>query len=186
MMVDVLCRLNAAEALDFYEQARDLGAEHVRFQLIHIQDYNRELALLPEQIEPLREAVAEAQRRADAGGPTVVPNIHYQLETIDPASGKWGHARTPEEGCYVGWSFSRSWTNGDISFCCSPKVVDQVGSPADNAGMTFSNGATLLGEHCSGCPNYEGIGKIAADLRRYGLAGFVRGSDALRLAETDS
>jgi hypothetical protein len=52
--------------------------------------------------------------------------------------------------------------------------------------MTFSNGATLLGEHCSGCPNYEGIGKIADDLRRYGLAGFVRGSDATRLAETDS
>jgi len=214
MMVDVLCRLNAAEALDFYEQARDLGAEHVRFQLIHIQDYNRELSLLPEQIGPLREAIAEAQRRAEAGGPTVVPNIHYQLETIDPNSGKWGHARTPDEGCYVGWSFSRSWTNGDISFCCSPKVVDQVGSLADqggrrrlatiwngpgystfrqaardleaNAGMTFSNGATLLGEHCSGCPNYEGIGKIADDLRRYGLAGFVRGSDAIRLAETGS
>ncbi|MEE2827777.1 MAG: radical SAM protein [Myxococcota bacterium] len=202
MMVDVLCRSNAHEALDFYEQARDLGAEHVRFQLIHVQDYNRELALLPEQIEPLRTAIAEAQRRAENGGPTVVPNIHYQLETIDPVSGKWGNARTPDEGCYVGWSFSRSWTNGDVSFCCSPKVVEQIGKRSfkeiwqgedygafrgaardleANGGMTFRNGAPLLGEHCSGCPNYEGIGKMGADLKRYGLDGFVRGSDGDRL-----
>jgi MoaA/NifB/PqqE/SkfB family radical SAM enzyme len=205
MMVDVLCRLNAEEALAFYEQARDLGAEHVRFQLIHVQDYNTELALLPEQIEPLREAIAEAQRRSETGGPTVVPNIHYQLETLDPKSGKWGHARTPEEGCYVGWSFSRSWTNGDISFCCSPKVVDRVGRDSlaaiwkgsdyssfrqsardleENGGMTFRNGASLLGEHCSGCPNYEGIGKIADDLRRYGLARFIRGADGIRIGGT--
>jgi hypothetical protein len=203
MMVDVLCALNAGEVLDFYEQARNLGAEHVRFQLIHVQDYNAELALLPEQIGPLRAAIAEAQRRADEGGPTIVPNIHYQLKTLDPESGKWGHARTPDEGCYVGWNFSRSWTNGDISFCCSPKVVDQVGSQGlsaiwngpnysafrqaardleANADMTFRNGAPLLGEHCSGCPNYEGIGKIAGDLERYGLSSFVRGSDADRLA----
>jgi len=202
MMVDVLCRLNAEEALDFYEQARTLGAEHVRFQLIHVQDYNQELALLPEQIEPLQAAIAEAQRRADAGGPSIVPNIHYQLETVDPDTGKWGHARTPDEGCYVGWNFSRSWTNGDISFCCSPKVVDKVGSKSlasiwegqeygefrqaardleSNATMTFKNGAPLLGDHCSGCPNYEGIGKIAGDLKRYGLARFVRGKDAERL-----
>jgi len=202
MMVDVLCRLNAEEALSFYEQARDLGAEHVRFQLIHVQDYNRELALQPEQIPPLREAIAEAQSRADAGGPSIVPNIHYQLETVDPKTGKWGNARTPDEGCYVGWNFSRSWTNGDVSFCCSPKVVDQVGPKRlatiwkgedygafrqaardleANAGMTFRNGAPLLGDHCSGCPNYEGIEKIAGDLRRYGLAEFVRGKDAERL-----
>lgn len=207
MMVDVLCTLNADEALDFYEQARALGAEHVRFQLIHVQDYNSELALLPEQIAPLRDAIAEAQRRADEGGPTIVPNIHYQLQTLDPESGKWGHARTPDEGCYVGWNFSRSWTNGDISFCCSPKVVDQVGQQRlssiwngpnysafrqaardleSNADMTFRNGASLLGEHCSGCPNYEGIGKIAGDLARYGLTPFVRGNDAARLAETHS
>ena len=207
MMVDVLCALNAGEALDFYEQARRIGAEHVRYQLIHVQDYNSELALLPEQIAPLREAIAEAQRRADAGGPTIVPNIHYQLKTLDPESGKWGHARTPDEGCYVGWNFSRSWTNGDISFCCSPKVVDKVGRQRlssiwngpnygafrqaardleSNADMTFRNGAPLLGEHCSGCPNYEGIGKIAGDLERYGLTAFVRGSDADRLAKSQT
>ena len=207
MMVDVLCNLNAHEALDFYEQARDLGAEHVRFQLIHVQDYNKELMLRPEQIGPLREAIAEAHRRAAAGGPDIVDNIDYQLQTLDEGSGKWGDARTPEEGCYVGWTFSRSWTNGDISFCCSPKVIDNLkerrfkdiwtgpeyesfrGAARDleNQGaMTFRNGAPLLGDHCEGCPNYEGVGKLAADLKRYGLSRFVRGSDAERLSALET
>jgi MoaA/NifB/PqqE/SkfB family radical SAM enzyme len=207
MMVDVLCNLNAHEALAFYEQARDLGAEHVRFQLLHVQDYNRELMLRPEQIGPLREAIAEAHSRAAAGGPTIVDNIDYQLRTLDEATGKWGHARTPDEGCYVGWTFSRSWTNGDISFCCSPKVVDNLeqrrfkdiwtgadyeafrGAARDlqNQGaMTFRNGAPLLGDHCEGCPNYEGVGKLSADLRRYGLSQFVRGRDGERLRAVPS
>ena len=202
MMVDVLCALNAQEALDFYEQARELGAEHVRFQLVHIQDYNSELRLRPEQLEPLRAAIAEAHRRAEAGGPTVVDNIDYQLQTLDIATGKWGHARAPDEGCYVGWTFSRSWTNGDVSFCCSPKVVDslqersfaEIWTGEDyaafrnaarelqaNGGLTFRNGAPLLGEHCAGCPNYEGVGKLADDLRRYDLARFVRGAEGERV-----
>ena len=96
MMVDVLCSANAHEALDFYEQARDIGAEHVRFQLIHVQDYNAHLKLRPDQIAPLRAQIAEAQRRATAGGPSIVDNIHYQLETVDPESGLWGHGRTPD------------------------------------------------------------------------------------------
>jgi len=207
MMVDVLCNLNAHEALDFYEQARDLGAEHVRFQLLHVQDYNQELMLRPEQIGPLREAIAEAHRRAASGGPSIVDNIDYQLQTLDEASGKWGDARTPEEGCYVGWTFSRSWTNGNISFCCSPKVIDNLherrfkdiwtgaqyeafrGAARDleNQGaMTFRNGASLLGDHCEGCPNYEGVGKLAADMKRYGLSRFVRGSDAERLSALET
>ncbi len=206
MMVDVLCRTNAHEVLDFYELARELGAEHVRYQLIHVQDYNEELKLLPEQIPAVREAMAEAHRREEQGGPSIVTNIDYQLETLDPATGKWGHARTPDEGCYVGWTFSRSWTNGDVSFCCSPKVVGTLveqpfreiwtGSAYGdfrraardlqrNAGMTFRNGAPLLGEHCNGCPNYEGIGKLAADLGRYDLDRFVRGSDGARLQRRD-
>ena len=52
--------------------------------------------------------------------------------------------------------------------------------------MTFRNGAPLLGDHCEGCPNYEGVGKLAADLKRYGLSRFVRGSDATRLSALDS
>ena len=206
MMVDVLCNSNAHEALAFYEQARAIGAEHVRFQLQHVQDYSRELQLRADQVEPLRAAITEAQRRADAGGPTIVDNIHYQLETLDVATGRWGHARTPDEGCYVGWTFSRSWTNGDVSFCCSPKVVDSLRDKRfgaiwtgpdysafrnaarylqANGAVTFRNGAPLLGDHCAGCPNYEGVGKLAGDLERYGLSRFVRGRDGERLRATD-
>jgi MoaA/NifB/PqqE/SkfB family radical SAM enzyme len=202
MMVDVICGANAAEVLGFYDQAAALGAEHVRFQLIHVQPYNRSLKLDAEQVVSVREQLAQARRREAAGGPRIVDNIEYQLETLDLPSGRWGHARTPDEGCFVGWTFSRSWTNGDVSFCCSPKVVDNVSRRsfaeiwrgpayaayrnaakdlARNGAMRFENGATLLGEHCAGCPNYEGIGKLAADLRRYGLERFVRGADGDRL-----
>ena len=202
MMVDVVNALNAHEVLDFYEQARELGAEHVRFQLQHVQPYNRQLRLRPDQVGPLRGAMAEAHRREAAGGPSIVPNIDWQLETLEVTSGVWGHGRTPDEGCYVGWTFSRTWTNGDVSFCCSPKVVDSLedrsfkeiwhgerygafrGAARDlqsHGDMTFRNGAKLLGDHCAGCPNYEGIGKLAEDLRRYGLDRFVRGADRARL-----
>lgn len=202
MMVDVVCAPNAHEVLDFYEQARAVGAEHVRFQLVHVQDYNQHLRLRPEQLPQLRLDLAEAQRRADAGGPSIVPNVHWQLETLDPDTGRWGQGRTPDEGCYVGWTFSRSWTNGDVSFCCSPKVVDNLNERSfieiwqgerygafrnaardlqAHGDLTFDNGAKLLGEHCTSCPNYEGIGKLADDLRRYGLLRFVTGADAARL-----
>ncbi len=198
MMVDVVNALNASELLDFYEMSRELGAEHVRFQLVHVQAYNQELKLREEQVARLRRDLAEAHRRETQGGPHIVDNIDYQLETLDVASGNWGNNRLPGEGCYVGWSFSRSWTNGDVSFCCSPKVVGNLeetrfadlwkgpeysafrNAAKDLAGkgdLTFRNGARLLGEHCHGCPNYEGIGKLSADLRRYGLASFVRGRD---------
>lgn len=203
MMVDVLNRLNAHEALAFYEQAASLGAEHVRFQLQHVQPYNRELRLLESQVGPLRHAIAECHRREAEGGPSIVPNIDWQLETLDVGTGNWGHDRLPGEGCYVGWSFSRSWTNGDVSFCCSPKVIDNLHARSfkeiwqgpryaafrnaardleKNGDMTFENGARLLGDHCVGCPNYEGVGKHADDLRRFGLLRFVRAADRDRLA----
>lgn len=202
MMVDVVNSLNAHEVLPFYEQARELGAEHVRYQLQHVQPYNRQLRLRPDQIDQLRADIAEAHRREAAGGPTIVPNIDWQLATLEVGSGVWGHGRTPDEGCYVGWTFSRTWTNGDVSFCCSPKVVDSLEQRSfkeiwqggryrafrnaardlqAHGGMTFENGAKLLGDHCAGCPNYEGIGKLAEDLRRYGLDRFVRGADQARL-----
>ncbi|MCK6528511.1 radical SAM protein [Myxococcota bacterium] len=203
MMVDVVTTRNCAELLDFYEMSRDLGAEFVRYQLVHVQPYNRELMLLPDQVGRLREDLAEAHRREAAGGPRIVDNIDWQVETLDPATGRWGHARLPGEGCYVGWTFSRSWTNGDVSFCCSPKVVDNLNERgfaeiwngetysafrnaardlARHGDLTFRNGARLLGDHCAGCPNYEGIGRLAADLRRYGLDRFVRGADAERVS----
>ncbi|MCO4770196.1 MAG: radical SAM protein [Deltaproteobacteria bacterium] len=204
MMVDVVNSLNAHEVLDFYEQARDLGAEHVRYQLQHVQPYNAQLRIRPDQVEQLRLDIAEAHRREAEGGPSIVPNIDWQLATLEVSSGVWGHGRTPDEGCYVGWTFSRTWTNGDVSFCCSPKVVDSLHERsfseiwqgeryakfrnaardlATHGDMTFSNGAKLLGDHCVGCPNYEGIGKLAEDLRRYGLEQFVRGRDRQRLRD---
>ena len=202
MMVDVINRLNAHEVVDFYRQAADLGAEHVRFQLQHVQPYNERLRITADQAGPLRVAIAACHALEAAGGPTIVPNIDWQLDTLDVATGNWGHNRLPDEGCYVGWSFSRTWTNGDVSFCCSPKVVDSLHERSfreiwegptyaafrnaardleSNGAMTFRNGAKLLGEHCVGCPNYEGIGKHAGDLERFGLLPFVRGADRARL-----
>jgi len=177
-MVSVLTNLNVHEMIPFAKMSRDFGFEVVRFQLIHVQDYNRHLALSRTQEEEVRENLREIEKILKDSKTRINQNIYLQMQTYDPDTGNWFAARLPDKGCSAGYDFSRVWTNGDVSFCCSPKVMGNVGEQGfydlwnsdfyqslrtsalhldEDTKKTFPNGTTLLGQHCYGCPNYEGV-----------------------------
>jgi MoaA/NifB/PqqE/SkfB family radical SAM enzyme len=177
-MVSVVTNLNVHEMVPFATMTRDFGFEVVRFQLLHVQDYNRHLAISGEQEQQIRKNIAEVERLLEGSNTRINQNIYLQMKTFDHETGNWFEAKLPDKGCSAGYDFSRVWANGDVSFCCSPKVMGNVTQQSfydlwrselyqslrtsamhmgEDTKKTFPNGTTLLGEHCYGCPNYEGV-----------------------------
>ncbi|MBI4866656.1 MAG: radical SAM protein [Candidatus Wallbacteria bacterium] len=190
VMVDVVNHDNAHELADFARWSADIGADYVRYQLIHVQYYNESLKLTPQDLVRVRAGLAEAKEVAAAAGMRVMENIDFQLSTLVEDSGAWGRNELPAEGCFAGWYFSRSWADGTVSFCCSPKPIanlDQTSFASlwegprygyyRNAGkhlqangrVRFTDGTPLVNGHCFSCPNYEGLGDARRGLRNFGL-----------------
>ncbi len=177
-LVSVLNTLNISEMQEFAQMAMVRDFELVRFQLLHVQDYNRHLKILPLQFRELQNNLKAIENMLRNSRTRINHNIHTQMNTVDPQTGNWFENRLPELGCSVGYDFSRVWTNGDVSFCCSPKVMGNVAEGGfsrlwrsaetqslrtaamhlnENTQKTFPNKTTLLGDHCYSCPNYEGV-----------------------------
>ncbi len=177
-LVSVVTSINVSEMLDFAMLAKELEFEVVRFQLVHIQDYNKYLALSEADLKLASESLAEVEKHLKESQTRVNENIHLQLKTADPKTGNWFSNSLPSAGCTVGYDFSRVWADGQVSFCCSPKVLSTLKDQSfmdlwtselyqslrtsalylnENTKKTFPDGTTLLGDHCFGCPNYEGV-----------------------------
>ena len=186
VMVDVLCNRNVEEVEAFAAMAADLGADLLRYQLAAIEPYNRSLALDARQLAALPEAVARARATAKKAGMEVVANIQDQLqgEGIN-----WSEERYLRTGCLAGWSFARTWADGTLSFCCSPKPIGSLqrarfatwwnGPQYDhyrlaakriwsNRALAFADGTPLWNDICTRCPNYEGIGHLEGILEDLG------------------
>jgi MoaA/NifB/PqqE/SkfB family radical SAM enzyme len=190
VMVDVINHDNAHEVAEFARWSAEVGAELLRYQLIHVQYYNEALRLTEEDLAKVREGLARAREVAEAAGMKIVPNVDYQMETLDAATGAWGRNELPGEGCFVGWYFSRVWADGTVSFCCSPKPIGNLRNESflqmwrgveyaryrssgkhlsQNHHVKFVDGTPLVNNHCFGCPNYEGLGEARRGLREHGL-----------------
>lgn len=74
------------------------------------------------------------------------------------------------------WSFS-PWVNSPWSTIRLAAWVTQL-----TQAPWFFLAAPLLGDDCARCPDYEGIERLGADLRRYGLDRFARDEDRGRVA----
>lgn len=177
-MVSVLTNLNVHEMIPFAIMTRDFGFEVVRFQMIHIQDHNQHLKISDEQERLISENLLKIEGLLKGSNTRINQNIYLQMKTFDRHTGNWFAASLPNKGCSAGYDFSRVWSNGDVSFCCSPKVMGNLSDMSfydlwtsdlyqtlrtaalhldEDTKKTFPNGTTLLGDHCYGCPNYEGV-----------------------------
>ncbi|NLH49886.1 MAG: radical SAM protein [Myxococcales bacterium] len=207
IMAHVINRLNAHECEAAMDLAAEIGVDAVRYQVMHLcGDSMRDLLITPEQYAEARRQIERARLVAERHGIAVVANIDFQLARIGEVIGRpdgatpdlWSRDLYQNSGCLAGWFFSRSFTDGRISFCCHDKIVGSLRrgrfrdlwfaeryrklrqaakafSAAVNPDLTDEScGGPLLGPDCDSCGNYEFINQALADLDRYGLRPFLR------------
>jgi len=191
VLVDVICNRNAESVLDFARLATDLGVDLLRYQLTAIEPYNQSLALSAEQFARVKADIAHAKKIARTAGLGVIENIDTQL---DGGEQNWSGEEYLAGGCLAGYAFSRVWAGGEVSFCCSPKVIGNLNEKpfreiwqsadydrariaarylGDNRDFVFANGRRLFDPICTRCPNYEGIEHLRALIERMGLAAWL-------------
>jgi MoaA/NifB/PqqE/SkfB family radical SAM enzyme len=177
VLVSILNRRNAADAVAFARLAERIGADHLRYQLTAIESYNEPLRLSADQLARLKVDLGEARAIAEAAGIDVIANIDFQMAHA-ATSQDWSGDYFLDAGCFAGWLFSRVWADGTVSFCCVPKPMGKLGETgfaefwksaryADlrldakdlraHGDRRMDDDSRLLDARCVRCPNYEQI-----------------------------
>ena len=196
ILAHVINALNFDECLTVMERAKAIGVDSVRYQVMHSCSSTESLLISKEQFEVAKEQIDKARKIAQEAGIEIVANIDFQLEsaakvfelpeTVLPCY--WSYDLFNNTGCLAGWFFSRSFTDGRISFCCHDKIVGSLYRGRfkdiwfsdryreirrrakafdlrDNMDLTDEScGGMLLDEDCNYCGNYEFINRALLDL----------------------
>ena len=207
ILAHVINRLNAHECEAAMDLAVATGVDAVRYQIMHSCGASMDgLLITREQHAEIEQQIGNARRKAELAGIDIVANIDFQLERAgrtfelppEILPYHWSHDLYRNTGCLAGWFFSRSFTDGRISFCCHDKIVGSLyrgrfrdlwfseryrklrqAAKAFDLGVNpdlvdESCGGPLLGPDCDYCGNYEFINQALADLERYRLARLTR------------
>lgn len=206
ILAHVINNINYDECEKAMELAAQIGVDSVRYQLMHSCSSTEPLLIGKEQFERAAPQIDRARLLAEQAGIDIVANIDFQLEaaaktfelpeTVLPCH--WSHDLYNRTGCLAGWLFSRSFTDGRISFCCHDKIVGNLYrgrykdlwfsdryrrirrkakafNLKDNIDLTDERcGGLLLDEDCSYCGNYEFINQALSDLSDLGWDRFLR------------
>lgn len=117
--VQVINAQNAHQLVDMVHFAREYPAARINFKLASLANGTEAVALTPDQKEGLLyDLIPRAMGFAHAYGiPTDLDAFALQ---VDPTS----HRTAPIEeiGCFMGYLYARVTVEGDVLFCCNPKV----------------------------------------------------------------
>ncbi|MBU4252138.1 MAG: radical SAM protein [Candidatus Omnitrophica bacterium] len=122
----VLQNRNYEDMINMAKFAAEVGADKLRFQLIHLDKNNSHLKLNTEQIKFIKENYYEVEEIARQHNMELVPSLKFQLANIDIESGDWSKNVYIGKGCFIGWFFSAVKANGDVSLCCAMKIIDNL------------------------------------------------------------
>jgi len=122
----VLQNRNYEDMINMAKFAADVGANKLRFQLIHLDKNNSHLKLSMEQVKFIKENYYKVEEIANQYGMELVPSLKFQLANIDIESGDWSKNVYIGKGCFIGWFFSAVKANGDVSLCCAMKIIDNL------------------------------------------------------------
>lgn len=174
-VLHVVHAFNYKKILRMVSDAKELGADRIWFQLLHVSDFNRYLRLKSEHIAETRFLLSEAKKLAAAIDLDVADFMDLQLEHVR-SDGTWSKNIFENFGCLVGWYFSYINVAGEISFCCGNKIIDDLKtmdyktlwqSPLYdiwrkkarqfdwNDNITGKNNNKLLDEFCFNCDNHN-------------------------------
>lgn len=200
ILAHVINNINYDECELIMDLARELGVDSVRYQVMHSCSSTQPLLINKKQFDIAQKQVDRAKSAAEKAGIEVVANIEFQLnaaaktfdlpDTVLPCH--WSHDLYAKTGCLAGWFFSRSFTDGRISFCCHDKIVGNLYrgrfkdlwfsdkyrtirrkakafNIADNPDLSDEScGGLLLDKDCDYCGNYEFINQGLKDLAALG------------------
>lgn len=199
----VLHRLNYHEICDMARIAGDVGADNVRFQLIHLDEDNRHLKLEAGQLLFLKEHIDQALQIAESYCMNFQSSLSFQLDHMNASRGDWSENVYFEKGCYIGWTFSILKADGDLGLCCALKKIGNItahGYQANwesnrynsyrvgakhlkaNADMRFEktdyqkekNGFRLFSDRCQHCDNHDQNNYMLRLLEKSGLIDYIK------------
>jgi MoaA/NifB/PqqE/SkfB family radical SAM enzyme len=194
VMVNVVTGPSAGEVEAMIRLAADAGFDEVRFQMVRLDDFNRALALTPDQLTGLRTAWPSIEKAARERGVALWPGFAPQLFATADETGDWEADRYVRHGCFVGYHLGLVKANGDFSFCCVVKPLANLRDVslaeawrsetyakarhaaldlARRGDLRLADGTTLLSDRCRRCDNHD-VNRLAHEaLTRYGLWEFV-------------
>jgi len=174
-LVHVLNNANFHEVIPMMEHAIALGVDEVQYKLTEYDDFSQHLRMTPEQIHSVQLELKHARFLADRTGVDVQDNIEFQLGQLNPETGRFAEGLSGNLGCHMGWDFVRIRRDGEISFCCGLKFLDNIndttlakywhgamlrrarlaarGFPAGK-NLEFHPGQMLQDQQCDCCYNY--------------------------------
>ena len=188
--VQVLNPFNYRELLPMIDQAVRLGVDEVEYKICEVEDFSQNLRFSPEQFEQIRQELRHAEELAAVGGVEIHDNIYLQLERLSPQTGTFTEDPFDTIGCHLGFELVRIRRDGEVSFCCALKFIDNVrdqslqsywrGEPMQRARIAardFPKGTNTLiapkhllrDAQCRSCFNYILNFHSQEEMRKLGL-----------------
>jgi wyosine [tRNA(Phe)-imidazoG37] synthetase (radical SAM superfamily) len=175
ILLHVIHKMNFCNIHKMFHSALESGADELWLQLTEYTPETKHLILNKEDIEAVKAQILLVTKLARIKKLHVNSNINFQLDNVNPETGNWSENLYSKQGCYIGWDFMRVWHNGDISFCCPPKIMGNIFKTdiesvwnsqhystcrvaakyfnKKNNALTIDN-KPLLDDQCNLCPNY--------------------------------
>ena len=195
----VINSLNYHELIKMVEQCHYVEAQNLYIELMHeTGPQTRFLLLNPHQLEEFKMLLDKAKHLCNQYGIILDRHIDVQLAGLaeDALQLQWTKNLYRERGCYVGWFFSRIYTNNSIGFCCFPRKIGAIQNysfrslwdsdhynwarikakyfnPQDN--FIFQDNDLLITNRCNQCGNFNTNQRYYEKLVHYDLLTEARG-----------
>jgi|GEM_PF-710770 len=194
-ILHVIHSYNYQHMLRMVLDAKELHADRVWFQLLHMNQFSRFLRLSEEEIEKARFLLKEAKLLGESLGVEIADYMDLQVEHAH-ADGTWSKNVFDQYGCLVGWYFSYLDIEGSINFCCGDKMIEDVHNKSlvdlwnsskysawRNIAKDYdwsrnikgANGNYLLDEFCHNCDNHNFNSEMVDLLRHFDLLPYLGG-----------
>lgn len=191
-----LCKYNYKEIINMAKHAKELGANTIWYQLVHLENFSRDrLYMDKKDMESVRRLLREAGELCKKIGLDFHSFIDFEMAHYDARKGDWSKGGLLSQGCFVGWHFVFIHLRREVFMCCGAKtigILDKQGKGLkdlwfsdvyrryrnDGLIMHKENPLTIYGSplyeaYCDSCDNHDQNIMMINLIRGYGLEKFV-------------
>lgn len=190
ILVHVINNMNFDQVIPMIERAIDLGVDEVQYKMTELNEIGPSLKLSSEQVHSLELEMKHVRHLAAKAGVDVHDNIDFQFENYNPQSGNYAENLYDDMGCNMGWELVRVRRDGEVSFCCGLKFIDNISNKSlvdywrgpylekarniakgffKGKNMKLPDGQMLRDSQCDYCYNYISNFHTRDELDQLGL-----------------